>query len=82
MCSSFTRFTSLRSNLIIGSTRWPKRLRGISIEAFSTGCGVGGGDASRDTFETAVVAHEPAAELGALELDIGVVRDMDGKYEG
>ena len=82
MCSSFTRFTSLRSNLVIGSTRWPKRLRGTSIEAFDIGCGVGGGDASRDTFETAVVAHEPVAGFGALKWEIGDVRDMDGKYEG
>lgn len=82
MCSSFTRFTSLRSNLIIGSTRWPKRLRGISVEALSIGCGVGGGDASRDTFETAVVAHEPAVGFDALELKAGIVRDAGGKYEG
>lgn len=65
----------------MGSTRWPKRLRGISVEALSIGCGVGGGDASFDTFETAVVAHDPAAGLDELELEIGVVRDVDDKYE-
>lgn len=66
----------------MGSTRWPNRLRGISIEELSIGCGVGGGDASRDTFETAVVAHEPAVGFDELELEIGVVRGIEGKYEG
>lgn len=50
------------------------------MEALGLGCGVGGGDARRDIFDTAVVAHEPAVGFDdELEFGVGVVRGIVGK---
>lgn len=49
------------------------------MEALEFCCGVGGGDARRDMFETAVVAHEPIVGFDdELEFGVGVVREIVG----